>query len=563
MIVRELVTKLGFNLDKAKLQQADKAFRKFVDQGKSLVKAYAIVSAGATAAYGALVGIVKNSANAGDEALKSAQKVGLTVEAYQRLAYAGDLAGLSQEKLNGGLKFLSKSLVDASKGGKEATETFKRLGISPKKYLNDTQGLVVALADKYAAMPDGAQKIALSSEIMSKMGNEWIPLFNAGSAAMREAFREADKYNQVIGPESAKRSEAFNDNVRKITLMMSGFGNLIAQRLIPKLDDIAVRVLNWYDANKSLIDSKVKEWADKIYDALVRFYDISVSVIEKIKEVIDKLGGFENAAKLAAGAIVLVYAGKVLSGIFQVGQVIYYVVKGLKAVQIGAMLANAKILLIPTLIVAAVAAIVGGIYYVYTRWEEFKAAFMGAAEAVIKPWWESFKALFDFLYNGFVETATIAYELLNPMTFMDAVGKIQKGVVYQKSGEALDRLLAAEKKRQAAGDPIFGFAGEFGKRFAPTFNQDMSALKEDIKKMIDFGGPNMEAMTGPMPAQAFAPVPSAPLAPVASNKTVNMKANINVKLPDGAVKKEIEKGIIEAIQKIIRMTDPITGSGGG
>src|SRR6185295_11790857 len=56
------------------------------------------------AVSGVLVGLAKSTANYGDEAVKSAQKVGMTIEAWQGMAFAANLADVSNEQLRSGLE---------------------------------------------------------------------------------------------------------------------------------------------------------------------------------------------------------------------------------------------------------------------------------------------------------------------------------------------------------------------------------------------------------------------------------------------------------------------------
>lgn len=566
-VVRELVTKLGFTLDKAALLRADKAFADFKRQAESLTKALAYIGGAAAAGAVGIFALAKSYADAGDDALKASQKAGVTIETYQRLAYAADLAGLSHEGLGTSLKFLSTNMISASEGSKETLAAFKKLGIEPKKYLEDTEGAVIAIADKIAAMPDGAAKTDIAKKIFGKSGTEAIPFLNQGGEAIKKLGDQMARYGQIIDKDAAVKAEAFNDRIGEFTGALSGLRNVIGAKLIPILDEKIKKVLEWYAANQDLIKTKVTEWVNKIYDAIVALWNITGQVIDITGAFIEKLGGLKNAAQTAAWAIGLIYGAKAISGLGSLVMAISTVILGLKGTSLAAMAANAAIALIPSLIVAAGLAIGTVIGYVFVRWTQFKEAFIGAAEAVIKPWWDAFSALFEFLYNGFVETATIAYELMNPFKFLDAMDKIQKGTVYQKTGIALNKLQAADKVYRDSQKSSFGVAGdfsrEFGNRMAPTINNDISAGKADFKRLLDFGAPNADALLKSRPATDIARMAPAPATmPVSNNRTIHQTNNINAKIPDGVLKREVEKAITDALRKVMGMTDPITSAKG-
>lgn len=566
MIVRELVTKLGFTLEKAKLQRAEQAFERLHAQAKSINKALLYLGGAATAAFTGLLGIAKSTAEAGDEALKTSQKIGVSVESFQRLAYAGKLADISSEGLATSLKFLSKNMVSAVKDGGETAKAFKSIGIDPKKYLNDTEGLLLAVADRISKMPDGARKTALSLELMGKSGSEMIPFLNAGGNAIRELGDQAQRYGLVIGKEAAQRSEVFNDRITEFTEALKGLRNTVGSRLIPVLDEQIKRILDWYGANQELVKSKVNDWVNKLYRGLVQLYGVGVKVINFASSFIDKLGGLENAAKLAAWAIGLIYASKVLTGFYSLASGIASIITGLKGVQAGAMLAYAKIFAIPALVLAVGLAIGTAIGYVFNRWEKFKQAFVNAAYETVGVYWDVFSALFEFLKNGFMETAAIAFDLLNPMKFLDAIDRIKSGAAFEKTKASGAKLLEADKnlRNREGGLPGSLFFREFSKNISPTISKDMDLYSRDLKNLLNFGGGNLDAMLRSSPELAMPKMmglPAMPAAPVANNNTT-VKANVKIQLPDGSVRKEIEKAVVEAVYKAIRLADPTSSASG-
>jgi hypothetical protein len=84
---------------------------------------------GAAAATG-LTAIATKTAAAGDRVDKMSQKIGLSREGFQEWDYVMSQNGMSIDTMQGGMKTLVNSFDDMKKGGKTATDAFKRIGLS-------------------------------------------------------------------------------------------------------------------------------------------------------------------------------------------------------------------------------------------------------------------------------------------------------------------------------------------------------------------------------------------------------------------------------------------------
>src|SRR3990167_9846256 len=115
--VRELITKLGFDVDDAKLKKFESSV--------NLAKKAALALSGAVA--GAAVGlfaITKSAAAAGEEIKAGSEQVGLTIEEFQKFRHAAELAEVDTANFATGMKFLARSVGEAVTGSKEAQAVF-------------------------------------------------------------------------------------------------------------------------------------------------------------------------------------------------------------------------------------------------------------------------------------------------------------------------------------------------------------------------------------------------------------------------------------------------------
>ena len=225
------IRRLGTSLQS--LQGQAKAVGVGFNALKGAVAGFGAAIAG-SAIVGGLTAIVKKSIDAGDELFNLQAKTGIAANALIGLGNAAKLADVDQATLAKGLTKLSVNLVKAAEGNDGLARKFKALGVSIK----DSNGQVVPadkalkqIADRFADMPDGAQKAAAAVALFGKSGAEIIPLLNEGAAAM-------EKFTFKVSDDFAARSDLFNDTITALGIQTQGFGLELTDALLPALQSI-------------------------------------------------------------------------------------------------------------------------------------------------------------------------------------------------------------------------------------------------------------------------------------------------------------------------------------
>lgn len=201
----------------------------------------AAIGASIGAGIGIIGNLVKQSIDAADATSKLAVSVGATTEEVSRLAYAADLAGVSQEDLGTSMSKLARFAADAAAGGKTANDVFDAMGIKVKNTdgtLKDTTAILGDITDEFASYSDGAAKTALAQELFGKSGAKLIPLLNQGRDGMTELAKEADMLGITLTTQAGVAAEQFNDNLTRLQKAKEGLGRQIAQALLPALESL-------------------------------------------------------------------------------------------------------------------------------------------------------------------------------------------------------------------------------------------------------------------------------------------------------------------------------------
>lgn len=229
----------------------------------SITMAAAAFTAAAAAAGAAVFTLAKGTADVADEAGKSAQKLGLTVEAYSSLTYAAKLADVTQEQFSTGVRQLARNMLDAQAGLGDAKDAFKALGfeiVGMDKRLKPTEHAITELADKFSKLKDGPEKTALSMKIFGKAGAELIPFLNQGREGIEELRREAERLGVVISTEAAKAAEEFNDNLRRMQSMAQGVAMEVGGPLVEALGKAMRAFLDARKEGEGFFGSVLEGW---------------------------------------------------------------------------------------------------------------------------------------------------------------------------------------------------------------------------------------------------------------------------------------------------------------
>ena len=218
MIVEELVTKLGLEIDGDVLSTLEK-FKSAISKGLGGV------TVAAAAAAAALAGVVGTAAHAADEIGDVADRLKVAPQALQELKFAADRSEASFEDLQLGLKFLAKNAVEAANGSKEMAAAFAGIQLrgADGKVRNSTE-LLADLADKVKDLGD-AEGLNLASRVLGKGGDKLLPLLRRGSAGIAELSARAHELGLVFSDTDVAAAGRLDDALKDVRDALTGLRN--------------------------------------------------------------------------------------------------------------------------------------------------------------------------------------------------------------------------------------------------------------------------------------------------------------------------------------------------
>lgn len=196
-----------------------------------------------------LVGLVKNSIEAGDALYDLSQRTGVSVEALARFKKAAATSGTDIDTVAKALSKLNRGMTEAAVTGKgAAAQALKSLGLSATDAggrIKTADALTLEIADKFKKMSDGAVKGRLAFDLFGRAGDQLIPLLNMGGASIESL---SVKMNEAF----AKKADQYSDNLARLSGKVGALGADLVVALLPALEAITSAVTAGVDAFNKL-----------------------------------------------------------------------------------------------------------------------------------------------------------------------------------------------------------------------------------------------------------------------------------------------------------------------
>jgi len=270
------------------LKGAMAGLKKVKDAAK--VVGVAILAAGTAMAY-----MTKKSIDNMDTLAKQSQMAGVTTESLSALAYAADLAGVSQDTLVTSMARLSKGMSDAAMDTGEALKGFQALNIDYKN-IQSTDDALLQISERFSQLADGTNKTAIAISLFGRSGAQLIPLLNGGAEGFEKLKQEAEKLGLVIGGDTTKSAEQFNDSLTQLGSIFTGLANEIATAVLPMLNNITQAMFNSYIESDQLrvgiqeiIRTDLPRWLDNVAYGFAFTADAIGNVINIVRGFIQVL----------------------------------------------------------------------------------------------------------------------------------------------------------------------------------------------------------------------------------------------------------------------------------
>jgi len=195
--------------------------------------------AGLAGVYG-LGAMLKASFANVDGLAKVSDRLGIATESMAGLQHAADLAGVSNQTLNTGLRTMLKNVGEAAQGFGEGARAFDVLGLSAQKLSALSPDMQLQkILDTLAGVENVTLRNATAAQIFGGRATEMLNLIADGAGGIRKATEDARAWGLALNRVDAAKIEIANDAVNRAGSAIRGLANTVSVYLTPFIAEVA------------------------------------------------------------------------------------------------------------------------------------------------------------------------------------------------------------------------------------------------------------------------------------------------------------------------------------
>ncbi len=186
------------------------------------------------------------------ELANNAAALGLSTDALQAWRAAAGSVGVTAEQITPAIQALRRNADAAAHGATGMATDLRRLGISAADIrgdLQDTDALLMRVAEGAAGIEDPAARAALMMRLMGDQGSRLGPLFANGAEGIAAARAELQELGGGISEETIAASRDLANEQRRLDLVLTSLRSRIALYVLPaveRLTEWAVNATAWF-----------------------------------------------------------------------------------------------------------------------------------------------------------------------------------------------------------------------------------------------------------------------------------------------------------------------------
>ena len=306
------------------------------------IKKLTSVFVGLVGASGILTAGIVKMTNFADNIDKMSQKIGMSIQDYQKWNYIMSINGGSVDSLKMGFKTLTTQIEGVQKGSKDSIKAFSALGVKVKDNTGKFRKQTDIFYDAVQALQkieNATQRDILANRLFGRSAAELRPLLNMSADSMAELVKNFDEYGMGLSEETIKRATKFKDTWTTFTQFLQANTIKAMGDLYPQLQQLLDSIMR----HKEEI-LKVITLLGKITFEVIKFTAVLMSVIYKLAKATKQIWGiivnvFTGIKNFIIGVIqsILGFIDKLLEKLGWLA----YLIPGLNMIKIGKNIAGA------------------------------------------------------------------------------------------------------------------------------------------------------------------------------------------------------------------------------
>jgi phage-related minor tail protein len=298
------IAKMNGQLEKTsdKIKQLSNAnFEKIGKLGSTLTKSVTVPILGAVSA---LTAFSVKAAYTADEIGDTAEKIGLSAEAFQEWNHTATILGVSTERMERAFVKVNGILGEIATGnGDKYAESLALIGLS----LDDLEGKNTdeafnLIRDALSEVEDEAVRLGVANDLLSeRVAADIIPVLTQEASTINDLRNEARELGIVTNEQAAQAGE-FTDALDRTKQAVSSLGIDLASTLLPVIQELIIKV-------RDNVIPTLKDWIDKWNNMdsgtkkIIATLTGLVAAIGPVLSVVGKVGPLLNMASIGLKAV--------------------------------------------------------------------------------------------------------------------------------------------------------------------------------------------------------------------------------------------------------------------
>ena len=302
-----------------KLNQSEKSAKSFSSGIGTAFKTGARVvagfAAGVAAVTTAIAGLAVKTIDYAGDLDDNAQRVGMSTEAYQKWAFAMQLAGGDASTLQIAVRGLTTFIDELSTGQGDALLTLQKLGIGYEEFMAmPTEDKLKAIIEGLQGMENQTEMTTIAQDIFgSRAYQTLMPILNQEKGYVDELFASMEDLGLVMSDDAVKAGAALGDQLDILKQKITVVGATMMSDLFPEME-LILEGLNGLasgsdDAMQSLSDGLVG-LINKVAEALPTIIDTAgnllIDVLVGIVDVISQPKVISNLTNVISELLIKV-----------------------------------------------------------------------------------------------------------------------------------------------------------------------------------------------------------------------------------------------------------------
>jgi lambda family phage tail tape measure protein len=191
---------------------------------------------------GGLAALVDRSISAANAIGKTADTIGIGVEALQELRFAAKASGVEQQTLDMALQRFTRRAAEAAQGTGEAKDALAQMGIALRDQsgnLRRSEDLLGDVADAFAKIEDPAERVRLAFKLFDSEGVALVNLLRGGSRALEEMRERARDLGIVLDEHLVRDAERARTELDTLSQVISANLTRAALEAAPVIGDLS------------------------------------------------------------------------------------------------------------------------------------------------------------------------------------------------------------------------------------------------------------------------------------------------------------------------------------